>query len=93
MNNPKLLPDALAWKYGHCADTAVHANDTFEITAWRHETKSKPTKAKCKEIIEEYEQYLADNPPLTIEGKIELIDNASSLPDLKEAIKTIFFNG
>lgn len=92
MKNPKLLPDALEWKFGACADTAVHADGKFEITAWRHKTEPKPNKAKAKEIIEEYEQYLADNPPLTREDKIALLDNAQSIPEIKVAVKKILFD-
>ena len=56
--NEKLLPDALAHKYGFVADTEVHPNGKWKITAWRHKTIPKPTKAQAQIAIEEYELFI-----------------------------------
>lgn len=56
--NMKLLPDALEWRYGSCASTAVTSNKKFKITAWRHKSIPKPSDKECKDLVTEYEKYL-----------------------------------
>ena len=80
---------AIGWKYNHKQGIRTKGN---KIVAWPASLGPKPTQKELDIIIAEYEQYVADNPELTMEQKIVLVDNAASLPDLKEALKTIIFN-
>lgn len=52
--NPRLIPDALEWKFGAVADTAGAA-----ITAWRHPTLPQPTEAELAALLAEYDAHLA----------------------------------
>lgn len=44
-----LLPDALAWRYGHVADTAGD-----QITAWRHSTEPQPSPSEIEQLLLDY---------------------------------------
>lgn len=85
-----MLGQVLGWKYNHKQGIKTKGN---KIVAWPASLDPKPTQEELNIIMAEYEQHLLDNPPLTQEDKITLINSAQSLPDLKEAIKTIFLKG
>ena len=85
-----MIGNALGWKYDHKPGIRTKGD---KILSWPASLGAKPTKTQLDAIVAEYEDYLAANPKLTMEDKIALIDNANSLPDLKEAIKGVLFGG
>lgn len=83
--NMNLLADAIAWKYGCCADTAVESDGKFKITAWRHKSISKPSDKECKGLVKEYEAYLKTDKYENIKIDIEFNN-----PVFKTMIELIF---
>ncbi len=83
-----MIGTAIGWKYNHASGIRTKGD---KLIAWPASLGTKPTQSEIDAIVTEYEQYLADNPSLTVGQKIALIDSATSLPELKEAIKIILF--
>lgn len=75
-----MLALAIEWKYGFVASTGQvdpsdeKENPVMEITAWRHKTISKPSKAQLATDIQEYQDYLADK-----EEKKVVLDTAKQV--------------
>lgn len=81
-----MIGNALGWKYNNEQGIRTKGN---KITGWPSKLGAKPTKEEQAIIIQEYEQYVSANKPLTRDEKISLIDNANSLPELKKVLKEI----
>ena len=75
------LAIAIEKKYGRCADTAIHKDDTFEITRWDTSIGGpQPTNDQLKSDVVD---YIANEVP-AIKARQELADSDSDMARVTE---------
>jgi hypothetical protein len=83
-----MIGEALGWKYDHAQGIKTKNN---KLVAWPNNLGPKPTTGQINVIVQEYQAHLEANKPLTVDEKIQHIDDSTFTIEQKEVLKKVLF--